>query len=101
MKVLSFHTYFLMNYHYTQYELLMDCPIDGGGESIKMSCEYVKVQEGHNKIIFPEPPKLKIIDEYSSSCSEYLTKNLPWFAYAGEHKLLKYQELIKHIVAAE
>ena len=78
----------------------LDFPEDGVG-SIKMHCDFARVQKNENEIFFPEEPKMKIVDMNSSSYSKYITKILPSVAYHDEPKFLKMQELIKLVLVAE
>ena len=55
----------------------LDFPKDKPSGSIKLSCKYAKVQKDENEMVFPEEPKMRIVDESSSLYSEYITEMLP------------------------
>ena len=79
----------------------LDFPEDNSSGSIIMSCESAKVQKGENEIVFPEEPKMKIVDDSNSLYSKYISDIYPNVAYHDEPRFLKMQELIKLILAAE
>ena len=81
----------------------LDFPEDNplGSNSIIMSCESAKVQKDENEMVFPEEPKMRIVDDSNSLYSKYITEKYPSVAYHDEPRFLKMQELIKLILAAE
>jgi len=79
----------------------LDFPDDNPHGSIKMSCEFAKVQKDENEMVFPEEPKMRIVDDSNSQYSKYITEKLPRIAYGDEPLFLKMQELFKLILAAE
>ena len=79
----------------------LDFPEDNNSGSIKMSCEYAKVEMNDDEIWFPEEPKMRIISEPSPLYSKYITECYPSIAYHDEPKFLKVQELIKLVLAVE
>ena len=79
----------------------LDFPDDKPSGSIKLSCEYAKVQKDENGMAFPQEPKMRIVDESNSLYSKYITEMLPSIAYDDEPLFLRMQELVKLILAAE
>ena len=79
----------------------LDFPKDNPPGSIIMSCESAKVQKDENEMVFPEEPKMKIVDASNSLYSKYISEIYPSVAYHDEPRFLKMQELIKLILAAE
>ena len=79
----------------------LDFPKDNPPGSIIMSCKSAKVQKDDNEMVFPEEPKMKIVDASNSFYSKYITEIYPSIAYHDEPRFLKMQELIKLILAAE
>jgi len=79
----------------------LDFPKDNPPGSIIMSCKSAKVQKDDNEMVFPEEPKMKIVDASNSLYSKYITEIYPSVAYHDEPRFLKMQELIKLILAAE
>ena len=79
----------------------LDFPEDNPPGSIKMSCETAKVQKGEDELLFPEDPKMKIVDDSNTIYSKYISEIYPSVAYHDEPRFLKMQELIKLILAAE
>ena len=79
----------------------LDFPNDKPSGSVIMSCESAKVQKDENEMVFPEEPKMRIIDDSNSLYSKYITDIYPSVAYYDEPRFLKMQELIKLILAAE
>ena len=79
----------------------LDFPKDSPLDSIIMSCESAKVQKDENEMVFPEEPKMKIVDASNSLYSKYISEIYPSVAYHDEPRFLKMQELIKLILAAE
>ena len=63
-----------------------------------MSCESAKVQKDEGEMMFPEKPKMKIVDASNSLYTKYISEIYPIVAYHDEPRFLKMQELI---VAAE
>ena len=80
---------------------VLNFPSDTPSGSIIMSCESAKVQNDENEMVFPEEPKMKIVDDTSSLYSKYISDIYPNVAYHDEPRFLKMQELIKLILAAE
>lgn len=78
----------------------VDFPEDGFG-NIMMTCDYAKVQENEEEIVFPEEPKMMITDNNNSNYSKYITDIYQNVAYYDEPKFLKMQEVIKLILAVE
>jgi len=79
----------------------LDFPEDNPDGSIIMSCESAKVQKGENEMVFPEEPKMKIVDDSNSLYSKYISEIYSSVAYHDEPLFLKMQEVIKLILAAE
>ena len=79
----------------------LDFPEDNPPGSIIMSCESAKVQKCENEIVFPEEPKMRIVDDSNSLYSKYISEIYPNVGYHDEPRFLKIQELIKLILAAE
>ena len=79
----------------------LDFPEDDSSGSIIMSCESAKVQKDESEIVFPEEPKMKIVNDSNSLYSKYISEIYPSVAYHDEPRFLKMQELIKLILAAE
>ena len=79
----------------------LDFPEDNPPGSIMMSCESAKVEKGENELLFPEEPKMKIVDDSNSLYSKYISEIYPSVAYHDEPRFLKMQELIKLILAVE
>ena len=80
---------------------VFDFTNDNPPGSIIMSCESAKVQKNENELVFPEEPRMKIVDDSNSLYSKYISEMYPSVAYHDEPRFLKMQELIKLILAAE
>ena len=79
----------------------LDFPNDKPPGSIIMSCELAKIQKSDSELVFPEEPKMTIVDDSSSVYTKYITEIYPSVAYHDEPRFLKMQELVKMILAAE
>ena len=79
----------------------LDFPDDDLFNSIIMLCESAKVETNETEIVFPEEPKMRIVDESSSLYTKYITEIFPSVAYHDEVLFLKMQELIKLILVTE
>ena len=78
----------------------LDFPDDNPSGSVFMSCESAIVETNETEIVFPEEPKMRIVDESSSLYTKYITEIFPSVAYHDEMLFLKVQELIKLILVA-